>query len=102
MLESYQTRLAKMEMQQQAQQQEARELPQASIYKLYGQLMNLLLTIAAILLVCASTVSTCALPLLRTRWCAMTTLLVIIVVIAVWNYFPLTAQQEWKTWLPSA
>nr|XP_020648708.1 testis-specific protein TEX28 [Pogona vitticeps] len=102
MLESYQTRLAKMEMQQQAQQQEARELPQANIYKLYGQLMNLLLTIAAILLVCASTVSTCALPLLRTRWCAMTTLLVIIVVIAVWNYFPPTAQLEWKTWLPSA
>ncbi|KAJ7317440.1 hypothetical protein JRQ81_003602 [Phrynocephalus forsythii] len=101
-MESYQTRLAKMEMQQQAQQQEARELPQASIYKLYGQLINLLLTLAAILLVCASTMSACALPLLRTRWRALTTLVLFMLTIVVWNYFSHTAQVEWKTWLPSA
>ncbi|KAH0628821.1 hypothetical protein JD844_010384 [Phrynosoma platyrhinos] len=101
-LESYQTRLAKLEMQQQAQQQEAMELPQASVYKFYGQLMNLLLTIAAILLVCASTVSACALPLLRTRWRAITTLLVFIVITAAWNYFPHITQMDWKAWFPSA
>nr|XP_060615735.1 testis-specific protein TEX28 [Anolis sagrei ordinatus] len=100
-LESYQTRLAKLEMQQLTQQQEAMELPQASVYKLYGQLMNLLLTIAAIFLVCASTISTFALPLLRTRWRAITTLLVVIIISAAWNYFPHFAPSEWKTWLPS-
>ncbi|XP_042309464.1 testis-specific protein TEX28 [Sceloporus undulatus] len=101
-LETYQTRLAKLEMQQQAQQQEAMELPQASVYKLYGQLMNLLLTIAAILLVCASTVSACVLPLLRTRWRAITTLLVVIIITAAWHYFPHITQLEWKAWFPSA
>ncbi|XP_034996434.1 testis-specific protein TEX28 [Zootoca vivipara] len=101
-LDSYQTRLAKLEMQQQTQQQEAMELPQASVYKLYGQLMNLLLTIATILLVCVSTISACSLPLLRTRWRALTTLLVIIIISAAWKYFPVIHQQEWRTWLPSA
>ncbi|XP_062827310.1 testis-specific protein TEX28 [Anolis carolinensis] len=100
-LESYQTRLAKLEMQQLTQQQEAMELPQASVYKLYGQLMNLLLTIAAIFLVCASTISAFALPLLRTRWRAITTLLVVIIISAAWNYFPHFAPSEWKTWLSS-
>ncbi|XP_033029641.1 testis-specific protein TEX28 [Lacerta agilis] len=101
-LDSYQTRLAKLEMQQQAQQQEAMELPQASVYKLYGQLMNLLLTIATILLVCVSTISACSLPLLRTRWRALATLLVIVIISAAWKYFPVIRQQEWRTWLPSA
>ncbi|XP_063149072.1 testis-specific protein TEX28 [Candoia aspera] len=101
-LDSYQTRLAKLETQQQAQQQEAMEVPQASVYKLYGQLMNLLLTIAAILLVCFSTISACVLPLLRTRWRAMSTLIVIIILTAAWNYFPDITELEWKTWLPSA
>ncbi|KAM6474036.1 testis-specific protein TEX28 [Liasis olivaceus] len=101
-LDSYQTRLAKLEMQQQAQQQEAMEMPQASVYKLYGQLMNLLLTIAAILLVCFSTISACVLPLLRTRWRAISTLLAIIIVTAAWNYFPHITELEWDTWRPSA
>ncbi|XP_062975024.1 testis-specific protein TEX28 [Elgaria multicarinata webbii] len=97
-LDSYQTRLTKLETQQQTQQQEAMELPQASVYKLYGQLMNLLLTIAAIFLVCVSTVSACALPLLRTRWRAIATVLVVAVATAVWNYFPEIAQLEcWFT-----
>ncbi|XP_061477637.1 testis-specific protein TEX28 [Rhineura floridana] len=101
-LDSYQTRLAKLEMQQQTQQQEAMELPQASVYKLYGQLMNLLLTVATILLVCVSTVSACALPLLRSRWRALTTLFVILFISAAWNYLPVITQLEWRTWLPSA
>nr|XP_028567185.1 testis-specific protein TEX28 isoform X1 [Podarcis muralis]XP_028567186.1 testis-specific protein TEX28 isoform X1 [Podarcis muralis]XP_028567188.1 testis-specific protein TEX28 isoform X1 [Podarcis muralis] len=101
-LDSYQTRLSKLEMQQQAQQQEAMELPQASVYKLYGQLINLLLTIATILLVCVSTISACSLPLLRTRWRALATLLVIVIISAAWKYFPVIREQEWRTWLPSA
>ncbi|KAG8129918.1 hypothetical protein E2320_016553, partial [Naja naja] len=86
-LDSYQTRLAKLEQQQQAQQQEAMEMPQASMYKLYGQLMNLLLTIAAIILVFFSTISAFIVPLLHTRMRAMSTLLVIIIITLAWNYF---------------
>ncbi|XP_060109238.1 testis-specific protein TEX28 [Heteronotia binoei] len=100
-LDSYQTRLAKLETQQQAQQQEARDLPQASVYKLYGQLMNLLLTVAAILLVCVSTVSAFSFPLLRTPWRAMTTLGVLTVVVLLWNYLPDIAELEWTTWFSS-
>ncbi|XP_044299361.1 testis-specific protein TEX28 [Varanus komodoensis] len=99
-LESYQTRLAKLETQQQAQQQEVMELPQVSVYKLYGQLINLLLTIAAILLVCVSTISACALPLVRTPWRATATLFVIASVIAVWKNIPEITQLEWTTWIP--
>uniref|UniRef100_A0ACB8ELX7 Uncharacterized protein n=2 Tax=Sphaerodactylus townsendi TaxID=933632 RepID=A0ACB8ELX7_9SAUR len=101
-LDSYQTRLAKLEMQQQAQQLEAMDLPQASVYKLYGQLMNLLLTIAAILLVCVSTMSAFTLPLLRTPWRALTTLAAISTVLLVWNYLPDISSLEWTIWLPSA
>ncbi|KAL8164368.1 UNVERIFIED_CONTAM: hypothetical protein K2H54_049914 [Gekko kuhli] len=100
-LDSYQTRLAKLEMQQQAHQQEAMDLPQASVYKLYGQLINLLLTVAAILLVCISTVSACTLPLLRTPWRALTTLAVVTMVVLAWNYLPDITKLEWTTWLPS-
>ncbi|XP_058023960.1 testis-specific protein TEX28 [Ahaetulla prasina] len=101
-LDSYQTRLAKLEQQQQAQQQEAMEMPQASMYKLYGQLMNLLLTIAAIILVFFSTVSAFIVPLLHTRMRAMSTLLVITIITLAWNYFPDITESEWKTWLPSS
>ncbi|XP_053147187.1 testis-specific protein TEX28 [Hemicordylus capensis] len=100
-LESYQTRLSKLESQQQAQQQEAIELPQASVYKLYGQLMNLLLTIATIVLVCISTISTFVLPFLHTRWRAVTTLLLIITITIVWKYLPVITKQKWTTWLPA-
>ncbi|XP_054859252.1 testis-specific protein TEX28 [Eublepharis macularius] len=100
-LDSYQTRLAKLETQQQTQQMEALDLPQASVYKLYGQLMNLLLTIAAILLVCVSTISAFTLPLLRTPWRALATLSVITAVVLVWNYLRDIPELEWTTWLPS-
>lgn len=102
MLDSYQTRLAKLEQQQQAQQQEAMEMPQASMYKLYGQLMNLLLTIAAIILVFFSTISAFIVPLLHTRMRALSTLLVITIITLAWNYFPDLTESEWKTWLPSS
>ncbi|XP_077185826.1 testis-specific protein TEX28 [Paroedura picta] len=100
-LDSYQTRLAKLESQQAAQQQEAMDLPQASVYKLYGQLMNLLLTVAAILLVCISTVSAFTLPLLRSPWRALTTLAVVTAVVLAWNYLPDVTELQWTTWLPS-
>lgn len=102
MLESYQTRLAKLETQQQAQQQEVMEQPQASVYKLYGQVINLLLTLATILLVCVSTLSACALPLLRTRWRALTTLFVILIIALAWHYFSDIIHVEWTTWMTSA
>ncbi|XP_070790553.1 testis-specific protein TEX28 [Pituophis catenifer annectens] len=101
-LDSYQTRLAKLEQQQQAQQQEAMEMPQASMYKLYGQLMNLLLTIAAIILVFFSTISAFIVPLLHTRMRALSTLFVITTITLAWNYFPDLTESEWKTWLPSS
>ncbi|XP_026567215.1 testis-specific protein TEX28 [Pseudonaja textilis] len=101
-LDSYQTRLAKLEQQQQAQQQEAMEMPQASMYKLYGQLMNLLLTIAAIILVFFSTISAFIVPLLHTRMRAVSTLLVITIITLAWNYFHDIIESEWKTWLPSS
>ncbi|XP_026532179.1 testis-specific protein TEX28 [Notechis scutatus] len=101
-LDSYQTRLAKLEQQQQAQQQEAMDMPQASMYKLYGQLMNLLLTIAAIILVFFSTISAFIVPLLHTRMRAMSTLLVITIITLAWNYFHDIIESEWKTWLPSS
>ncbi|XP_032066582.1 testis-specific protein TEX28 [Thamnophis elegans] len=101
-LDSYQTRLVKLEQQQQAQQQEAMEVPQASMYKLYGQLMNLLLTIAAIILVFFSTISAFIVPLLHTPMRAMSTLLVIVLITLAWNHFSDITESDWKTWLSSS
>nr|XP_056706362.1 testis-specific protein TEX28 [Euleptes europaea] len=100
-LDSYQNRLAKLETQQQVQQLEAMDLPQASVYKLYGQLINLLLTLAAILLVCVSTISAFTLPLLRTPWRALATLAAVAGALLVWNYLRVISHLEWKSWWPS-
>ncbi|XP_066468799.1 testis-specific protein TEX28 [Tiliqua scincoides] len=99
-LESYQTRLTRLETQQQTQQQEAMELPKASVYKLYGQLMNLLLTIATILLVCVSTISAFTFPFRSTRWRAISTVLLIITITLAWNYLSDIIQKKWTGWLP--
>lgn len=67
-LEACQTRISKMELQQQQQQVVQLEgLENATARNLLGKLINILLAVMAVLLVFVSTVANCVVPLMKTR-----------------------------------
>ncbi|KAM9327236.1 transmembrane and coiled-coil domains protein 1-like [Gastrophryne carolinensis] len=67
-LEACQTRISKMELQQQQQQVVQLEgLENATARNLLGKLINILLALMAVVLVFVSTVANCVVPLLKTR-----------------------------------
>lgn len=65
-LESCQTRVSKLELQQQQQQQTV-QLENTDAKVLLGRLINIMLAIATVLLVCVSTAAKFTAPLLRSR-----------------------------------
>ncbi|XP_077399626.1 transmembrane and coiled-coil domain protein 3 isoform X1 [Vanacampus margaritifer] len=65
-LESCQTRVSKLELQQQQQQQTV-QLENADAKVLLGKCINIMLAIATVILVCVSTAAKFAAPLLRSR-----------------------------------
>ncbi|KAM4572263.1 transmembrane and coiled-coil domain protein 3-like isoform 1-T1 [Odontesthes bonariensis] len=73
-LESCQTRVSKLELQQQQQQQTIQlESPDARV--LLGKCINIMLAIITVILVCVSTAAKFAAPLMRSRYHVVATLL---------------------------
>ena len=85
-LEACQTRISKMELQQQQQQVVQLEgLENATARTLLGKLINVLLALMAVLLVFVSTVANCVVPLMKTRTRSLTTLLLIVLLAFLWR-----------------
>ncbi|CAI9623856.1 unnamed protein product [Staurois parvus] len=79
-LEACQTRISKMELQQQQQQVVQLEgLENATARNLLGKLINILLALMAVVLVFVSTVANCVVPLLKTRGRTLGTVLLVLV-----------------------
>ncbi|XP_015259687.1 transmembrane and coiled-coil domains protein 1b isoform X2 [Cyprinodon tularosa] len=85
-LEACQTRISKMELQQQ-QQQVVEGLENATARTLLGKLINILLAVMAVLLVFVSTVANCVVPLMKTRSRTFSTLLLVILLAFLWRHW---------------
>ncbi|OWK02877.1 TMCC1 [Cervus elaphus hippelaphus] len=87
-LEACQTRISKMELQQQQQQVVQLEgLENATARNLLGKLINILLAVMAVLLVFVSTVANCVVPLMKTRSRTFSTLLLVVFVAFLWKHW---------------
>uniref|UniRef100_A0A3Q1F2K9 Transmembrane and coiled-coil domain family 1b n=1 Tax=Acanthochromis polyacanthus TaxID=80966 RepID=A0A3Q1F2K9_9TELE len=87
-LEACQTRISKMELQQQQQQVVQLEgLENATAWTLLGKLINVLLAVMAVLLVFVSTVANCVVPLMKTRSRTLSTLLLVILLAFLWRHW---------------
>ncbi|XP_026876951.2 transmembrane and coiled-coil domains protein 1 isoform X1 [Electrophorus electricus] len=85
-LEACQTRISKMELQQQQQQVVQLEgLENATARTLLGKLINVLLTLMAVVLVFVSTVANCVVPLMKTRNRSFSTLLFLLLFAFLWR-----------------
>lgn len=86
-LEACQTRISKMEIQQQQQQVVQLEgLENATARNLLGKLINILLALMAVVLVFVSTVANCVVPLLKTRGRTLGTVLLVLVVALLYKH----------------
>lgn len=87
-LEACQTRISKMELQQQQQQVVQLEgLENATARNLLGKLINILLAVMAVLLVFVSTVANCVVPLMKTRNRTFSTLFLVVFVAFLWKHW---------------
>ncbi|XP_032997012.1 transmembrane and coiled-coil domains protein 1 isoform X1 [Lacerta agilis] len=87
-LEACQTRISKMELQQQHQQVVQLEgLENATARNLLGKLINILLAVMAVLLVFVSTVANCVVPLMKTRSRTFSTLFIVVFVAFLWKHW---------------
>ncbi|XP_035745349.1 transmembrane and coiled-coil domains protein 1 isoform X4 [Egretta garzetta] len=87
-LEACQTRISKMELQQQQQQVVQLEgLENATARNLLGKFINILLAVMAVLLVFVSTVANCVVPLMKTRNRTFSTLLVVVFIAFLWKHW---------------
>uniref|UniRef100_UPI00398F72B5 transmembrane and coiled-coil domains protein 1 isoform X2 n=1 Tax=Pristiophorus japonicus TaxID=55135 RepID=UPI00398F72B5 len=87
-LEACQTRISKMELQQQQQQVVQLEgLENGTARTLLGKLINVLLAVMAVLLVFVSTLANCLVPLMKTRSRTFSTLFLLIFVGVAWRHW---------------
>ncbi|XP_030061616.1 transmembrane and coiled-coil domains protein 1 isoform X2 [Microcaecilia unicolor] len=87
-LEACQTRISKMELQQQQQQVAQLEgLENATARNLLGKFINVLLAVMAVVLVFVSTVANCVVPLMKTRSRTFCTLFVVVSVAFLWKHW---------------
>ncbi|KAM6325457.1 transmembrane and coiled-coil domains protein 1 isoform 1-T2 [Podargus strigoides] len=87
-LEACQTRISKMELQQQQQQVVQLEgLENATARNLLGKFINILLAVMAVLLVFVSTVANCVMPLMKTRNRTFSTLFVVVFIAFLWKHW---------------
>ncbi|XP_051509252.1 transmembrane and coiled-coil domains protein 1 isoform X2 [Myxocyprinus asiaticus] len=83
-LEACQTRISKMELQQQ-QLVQLEGLENATARTLLGKLINVLLALMAVLLVFVSTVANCVIPLMKTRSRSVSSLLLFLLFAVLWR-----------------
>ncbi|NXW05956.1 TMCC1 protein, partial [Fregetta grallaria] len=87
-LEACQTRIFKMELQQQQQQVVQLEgLENATARNLLGKFINILLAVMAVLLVFVSTVANCVVPLMKTRNRTFSTLFIVVFIAFLWKHW---------------
>ncbi|XP_032049906.1 transmembrane and coiled-coil domains protein 1 isoform X1 [Aythya fuligula] len=87
-LEACQTRISKMELQQQQQQVVQLEgLENATARNLLGKFINILLAVMAVLLVFVSTVANCVVPLMKTRNRTFSTLFIVVFIAFMWKHW---------------
>ncbi|XP_075794853.1 transmembrane and coiled-coil domains protein 1 isoform X1 [Pelodiscus sinensis] len=87
-LEACQTRISKMELQQQQQQVVQLEgLENATARNLLGKFINILLAVMAVLLVFVSTMANCIVPLMKTRNRTFSTLFVVVFIAFMWKHW---------------
>ncbi|XP_048813399.1 transmembrane and coiled-coil domains protein 1 isoform X1 [Lagopus muta] len=87
-LEACQTRISKMELQQQQQQVVQLEgLENATARNLLGKFINILLAVMAVLLVFVSTVANCVVPLMKTRNRTFSTLFIVVLIAFLWKHW---------------
>lgn len=87
-LEACQTRISKMELQQQQQQVVQLEgLENATARNLLGKFINILLAVMAVLLVFVSTVANCVVPLMKTRNRTFSTLFLVVFIAFLWKHW---------------
>ncbi|NXJ03157.1 TMCC1 protein, partial [Psophia crepitans] len=87
-LEACQTRISKMELQQQQQQVVQLEgLENATARNLLGKFINILLAVMAVLLVFVSTVANCVVPLMKTRNRTFSTLFLVVFMAFLWKHW---------------
>nr|XP_033782157.1 transmembrane and coiled-coil domains protein 1 isoform X2 [Geotrypetes seraphini] len=87
-LEACQTRISKMELQQQQQQVAQLEgLENATARNLLGKFINVLLAVMAVVLVFVSTVANCVVPLMKTRSRTFCTLFVVVFIAFLWKHW---------------
>ncbi|XP_034725185.1 transmembrane and coiled-coil domains protein 1-like isoform X2 [Etheostoma cragini] len=84
-LKTCQTRLFKMEHQQQVVQLEG--LENATTWTLLGKLINVLLAFMAVILVFVSTVANCVIPLMKTYSRMLSTLLFVVLFFFLWGHW---------------
>ncbi|XP_030636828.1 transmembrane and coiled-coil domain protein 3-like [Chanos chanos] len=82
-LESCQTRISKLELQQQQQQTVQGENTEARV--LLGKCINIILAIATVILVCVSTAAKFATPLLRSRLHVLGTSITVLLLALLWK-----------------
>lgn len=96
-LEACQTRISKMELQQQ-QVVQLEGLENATARNLLGKLINILLALMAVLLVFVSTVANCVVPLLKTRGRTFGTLLLVLLAAILWKHWD-SLSEHLERWL---
>ncbi|KAL0600063.1 Transmembrane and coiled-coil domains protein 1 [Plecturocebus cupreus] len=95
-LEACQTRISKMELQQQQQQVVQLEgLENATARNLLGKLINILLAVMAVLLVFVSTVANCVVPLMKTRNRTFSTLFLVVFIAFLWKHWDALFSYPW-------
>ncbi|XP_028842648.1 transmembrane and coiled-coil domains protein 1 isoform X2 [Denticeps clupeoides] len=89
-LEVCQTRISKMELQQQ-QVVQLEGVENAAARTLLGKLISVLLALMAVLLVFVSAVANCVLPLMKTRGRSLSTLLLLVLMAFLWRNWDVLA-----------
>ncbi|XP_030663277.1 testis-specific protein TEX28-like [Nomascus leucogenys] len=100
-METFNSRISKLEMLQQVTQLEAAEHLQSRPPQMLFKFMSLLLSLATVLLVFVSTLCTCPSSLISSRLCACTTLMLIGLGVLAWQRWHAIPATDWQEWVPS-
>ncbi|XP_007667851.2 testis-specific protein TEX28 isoform X1 [Ornithorhynchus anatinus] len=100
-METFQTRISKLEALQQTAQPEMVEKCKTQAQVFLDKFMNLLVTLTNILLVCITSMSCCPLSLIRSPPRILATLMVIILGAVAWQNWQARPDMDWHAWLSS-
>ncbi|XP_038604214.1 testis-specific protein TEX28 [Tachyglossus aculeatus] len=100
-MESFQTRISKLEALQQTAQLEMVEKRKNQAQVFLDKFMNLLVTLTNILLVCVTSVSSCPLSLIRSPPRILAIFMVISLGAVAWQKWQARSNTDWHAWLSS-